>query len=115
MKIAKNLTYYKGLFFELFACLILLIKGYKILKRDYKARNTSQIDVLALKNNKIRVIEVKYRKKSIDCICAISHSQEQRIKKSAINISKKYNKQVVIDGMFFSLDFPYLLHKRNIF
>lgn len=115
MKIAKNLTYYKGLFFECLACLILFIKGYKILKRDYKDKTTSQIDVVALKNGVIYLIEVKYRKKFDSSISAISIGQQKRLQRSAIMMAKKYKKQVLIDGIFFSLDYPFYVHKKNIF
>ena len=115
MKIAKNLTYYKGLIFEYLACLVLFIKGYKILKRDYRNKATSQIDVVALKNDVIYLIEVKYRKKFDSSINAISIGQQKRLQKSAIFFAKKYKKQVLIDGMFFSLDYPFCVHKKNIF
>ncbi|HAG52856.1 MAG TPA: hypothetical protein DCL21_03620 [Alphaproteobacteria bacterium] len=115
MKIAKNLTYYKGLFFELFGCFVLFMKGYKILKRNYKTSATSQIDILALKYDIIRVVEVKYRKKFDNSINAISPAQAKRLQKSAINIAKKYKKATVVDAMFFSLDKPYISHKKNIF
>lgn len=115
MKIAKNLTHIKGTIGELLACVVLFFKGYKILKRNFKLLNTAQIDILAEKNSIIYIIEVKYRKKAEDCIIAISHSQAGRLQQSAIQLAKKYKRQVVIDGMFFSLDKPFVKHHKNIF
>ena len=115
MKIAKNLTHFKGDLFEHLACIILFMKGYKILKRNFKISSTAQIDILALKNDVISIVEVKFRKKMENSLIAISYSQANRLKASRIQLAKKYKKQVVIDAMFFSLDKPYCLHKKNIF
>jgi len=114
MKNAKKLNNIKGYIAEVLACFILRLKGYNILKRNYKAQNTAQIDILVEKNNIIRLVEVKYRKKFSDCLEAISWGQQKRIKFSAYNISKKYKRDVVIDGMFFSKEFPFCKHKKNI-
>ncbi|MCP4354940.1 MAG: YraN family protein [Proteobacteria bacterium] len=115
MKNAKKLNIVKGYTCEVLACFILRLKGYRVLKRNFKQRNTAQIDILAEKNNKISLIEVKYRKQFSNCIEAISLGQKQRIKLSAFNISKKYKKEVTIDGMFFAKEAPFFKHKKNIF
>lgn len=113
MKKAKSI--YKGIIFEYIACYILLIKGYKILKRNFKRKNTAQIDILAQKHkNQIILCEVKYRKKFDNAIIAISPSQKQRIYKTAQTLQKQYKCQVQIDAMFFYSHFPFFTHKKNI-
>lgn len=114
MKNAKKLNNIKGTACEVLASIVLSLKGYKVLKRDYKARNTAQVDIIAEKDGVIRLIEVKFRKRFEDCLAAISFKQQIRLRMSAYNISKKYKKTVVIDGMFFTLQYPFLIHKKNI-
>jgi Holliday junction resolvase-like predicted endonuclease len=115
MKIAKDLRFYKGLLCELIACIILIIKGYKVLKWNYKNKATAQIDIVVIKNDVIRLVEVKYRKNIADAIDSISYSQQKRLKSSIYYFEIKYKKSVVIDGFYFGLNKPYFVHNKNIF
>lgn len=115
MKIAKDLRYYKGLLFELIGCIYLALKGYKILKWNYKIKATSQIDIVAIKKDILIVIEVKYRKNMQDAVEAISFKQQQRLTYSAKHLANKYNKTVRVDGLYFSLNRPFVCHYKNIF
>lgn len=115
MKIAKDLRFYKGLIAEILGCLWLILKGYKVLKWNYKTNATAQIDIVAVKNGVLRVVEVKYRKKFIDAFDAISYAQKKRLQHSARHLATKYKKDVVIDGLYFTLEKPFISHKKNIF
>tara|TARA_Y100001960_G_scaffold330522_1_gene424764 strand:- start:5399 stop:5746 length:348 start_codon:yes stop_codon:yes gene_type:complete len=115
MKIAKDLRVYKGLCAEFLGCVYLSLKGYKILKWNYKIKATAQIDIVAEKQGVVRLVEVKFRKRHIDAVDAISYHQKKRLMFSAQSMSSKYKKDVVVDGLYFSLDKPYICHKKNIF
>jgi putative endonuclease len=77
-----NATEYKGHFGEIFAILLLIIKGYKILDRRYKTV-CGEIDIIARKRNVIVFVEVKSRKDMGKCYNAITQRQLNRIQRSS--------------------------------
>lgn len=77
----KKLKNYKfGIFAEFLSCLILNVKGYKILERRYKTK-LGEIDIIAQKNNFICFIEVKARKKKNNEV--LTSKQRERITDAA--------------------------------
>ncbi|MDR1375653.1 MAG: YraN family protein [Holosporaceae bacterium] len=81
-------TEYKGIFGELIAALLLIVKGYWILARRYKTY-CGEIDIVARKGDTIVFVEVKSRKSLRKCYEAIQNKQLQRIvRASEIFLSK---------------------------
>ena len=70
--------YFKGLFFEYLSIFVLICKGYWILGRRIKTK-CGEIDILALRNNCIHIIEVKYRYKEIDAYEALNNRTKKRV------------------------------------
>jgi putative endonuclease len=61
MAYTNNLQTHNGLIGKLgedYACEYLISKNYKIIERNFKIR-MGEIDIIALKNNKLHIIEVK--------------------------------------------------------
>ena len=72
----------KGILGELFAALILLCKGFWILKRRYKTK-CGEIDIIAKKGDLITFIEVKFRQDLESGYMAISNKQLKRIQRAS--------------------------------
>ena len=87
-----NHTELKGYCGEIFAELLLRIKGYTILERRYKTV-CGEIDIIAKKNDYIVFVEVKSRNDFEKCYIALRTKQLQRIRNSSqifINRNKKF-------------------------
>ena len=78
----KIKSYNFGLIAEYIAIILLIIKGYNILRHRYKNR-FGEIDIIAKKLHKIVFIEVKARKNNNFIKESISTQQINRIKNSA--------------------------------
>lgn len=72
-------TEFRGYFGEFVAILVLLSKGYRILKHRYKLSG-GEIDIIARRGNKISFVEVKTRKSEEKCQIAITPWQLRRIR-----------------------------------
>lgn len=109
-------TYYKGLFTEYIAIVLLFFKGYKILARRYKTRY-GEIDILTRKGKSIVAIEVKSRCNGILTTEYVSKKQLERIKNSLnffIYKNEKYidfniNVEIIIFNSYFRFK-----HFRNL-
>ena len=90
---SKKKSYKFGLIAEKVAIILLLLKGYKILKWRYKSY-FGEIDIIATRFNYIAFIEVKARKYNFNSEDVLKSRQIARIKKSAeIFIAKNKNYQ----------------------
>ena len=76
------LTEEKGILGEIFAALILLCKGFWILKRRYKTK-CGEIDIIAKKGNLIAFVEVKFRQGVESSYMAITDKQLKRIQRAS--------------------------------
>ena len=79
----------KGNFAEFYACMLLRIKGYHIIEKNFvtgRGTTAGEIDIVALKGKTLVFAEVKERKKLIDALYAIKPAQQKRI----INAAKFY-------------------------
>ncbi len=79
----------RGYFGEFIAIILLILKGYRILKHRYKL-SSEEIDIIAKRGNKISFIEVKTRKSEDKCLIAITPQQLHRIRKAS-QVFLKYN------------------------
>lgn len=83
-----------GKFAEIFAKIILVLKGYNIinanLKQQYKGIGIGEVDIIAVKNKTIIFIEVKKRKTLPLALEALCRKQQLRILKAS-EIFIKYN------------------------
>tara|TARA_A100001015_G_C15033540_1_gene734627 strand:+ start:1341 stop:1709 length:369 start_codon:yes stop_codon:yes gene_type:complete len=84
-------SYSKGVFYENYVILLLLLQGYSIIARRYKAR-CGEIDIVATRCNQIVFCEVKKRKHKKDVFDLISFKQKKRIENAISSFLKKYPK-----------------------
>ncbi len=109
-------NYYKGLLAEQLAKIILLLKGYRIIKSRYKIK-LGEIDIIAKKKDIIIFFEVKQRKNKEDFLEAIHPAQKKRIIRTSNVFLQKYNHNncnIRYDVIFISLPF-YFQHIKNAF
>lgn len=100
---SNNKRYFIGKYSEFLTRLILRLKGYKIISKNFKTgngTNAGEIDIIALKNKTLCFIEVKTRTNLETAAYAISKKQKQRISKGAMNFIKKYPKYSNYDCRF---------------
>ncbi|MBO4480655.1 MAG: YraN family protein [Alphaproteobacteria bacterium] len=89
-------SYKTGLFSEFVACIYLILRGFRILRRRYvtgKHTGRAEIDIIAKRKNLIVFIEVKHRKTIDAAWDAISEQQRRRLRLSAETflIKKKWS------------------------
>ena len=73
----KN-SYYKGLWAEKYAELLLRLKGYAVLERRYKTP-FGEIDILARRGRSLVCVEVKCRKDADSALEAVNPYSQKRI------------------------------------
>ena len=76
----------KGNLAEWAARLLLRLKGYRIIDKNYvtgRGFGCGEIDIIALKRRTIVFVEVKDRKTFVDALYAIKPAQQKRIIKAA--------------------------------
>ena len=78
----KEIAYLFGKWGEDAACLFLRLKGYRLIKRNYRSP-VGEIDIIAQKRNIVCFIEVKSRHKRMIALNALSNWQQKRIVKAA--------------------------------
>jgi len=104
-----------GFLFECIATMLLVLKGYAILKRRYKVAQ-GEIDIIARKGNMIIFVEAKARKKHFNYYPPVRYNQIRRIQNAA-NIflmkHKLYNK-VPIRFDVFLLSGLSIKHIKNV-
>jgi putative endonuclease len=107
----------KGRVSEIIACIILVIKGYKIIATNHKlykkGTGVGEVDIICRKAKTIVFVEVKYRRNEEESSLAISKNQQARIN-NAVNAfisrhSKYTNYDIRIDAILFA---PYKLPKH---
>lgn len=82
MKFLDN-SYYKGILAEVWAALILTLKGYRIIKKRYRTV-VGEIDIVAFKKKTLIFVEVKYRKSIEEAAYSITWFQQKRLRKAAL-------------------------------
>ena len=90
---------FRGYLGEFLAIILLILKGYRILKHRYKLRG-GEIDIIAKRGNKIAFVEVKTRKSEEKCQIAITPQQLYRIRKASQMFLK-------CNPKYFNCDFSY--------
>lgn len=111
------LNNFKGKITESISCLILILKGYKIISTNHnlskKGTGVGEVDIICRKDNTIIFVEVKYRRNEKEAKLAITTNQQARINngvKAFLSKHSKYsNYDIRIDAMLFS---PYKLPKH---
>jgi len=71
-----------GRWAELAAACVLMLKGYRILARRFRSRY-GEIDVIAVRGQRLAFVEVKARQALLDGEAAIGHRQIQRMTAAA--------------------------------
>lgn len=74
----RNNSYYKGLWAENYAELLLRLKGYGVLERRYKTP-FGEIDILARQGKSLVCVEVKCRKDADSALEAVDPYSQKRI------------------------------------
>ena len=107
---------FRGYFGEFAAILLLLCKGYRILKHRYKLSG-GEIDIIAKRGNKISFVEVKTRKSEEKCQIAITPQQLYRIRNVSQVFLKRNPKYLNCDlsyDVIFVADWHLPRHIENI-
>lgn len=78
----RRKAFQRGLWAEFIASLYLRLRGYKILKRRYKTP-VGEIDIIALKNKTLVIMEVKFRTNPSDSLHAVTPRTQVRVEKAA--------------------------------
>lgn len=79
MKLSKKKkSYYFGLWAEKVAVVFLMLKGYRIVARNYQ-NPKGEIDILAIKGKVLAVVEVKARRNFQQCGDSIAQWKQQKI------------------------------------
>ncbi|MGB1361591.1 MAG: YraN family protein [Alphaproteobacteria bacterium] len=89
-----NYRYKVGLLAEIYACVYLMIRGYRIVKWRYKIP-VGEIDILAKKGGVFVVVEVKYRNNMETALYSITPNQKSRLINSAKWVMKKYKTEKI--------------------
>lgn len=79
-------SYRTGIFSEFLACIYLILRGFRIVRRRYvTGRNTNraEIDIIAQRRNLIVFVEVKHRKTVNAAWGAITGPQIRRLRMAA--------------------------------
>jgi putative endonuclease len=78
----KQTNYFRGMVAEVYAIIILTLKGYRILAWRYKTP-VGEVDIVARRGRTIVFIEVKLRPDTETALYAISPRAQQRIIRAA--------------------------------
>lgn len=103
----------KGKFAEYISYLILVLKGYNIIRHNFISKY-GEIDIIAIKGSTIIAVEVKYRASKVNLFFTISERQKQRISNSLQYFCSKYNYKsynIRFDAIFVSKF--YIKHLKN--
>jgi len=85
----------KGEWAEKVALQSYLTKGYKLIAKNLRAYG-GEIDLVFKKNNKIILVEVKQRKRSLtDALLSVNRSKKHRILRTWYQTSERYGKYPV--------------------
>ena len=92
-------SYYKGIFAENLAKILLLLKGYKIIDKRFKSR-LGEVDIICLKKGVMIFGEVKQRRDKLQFFDIINAKQKNRIIKASQVFLKKNNFNVPESASF---------------
>jgi putative endonuclease len=83
-------AYRQGLRQELFCALLLICKGYRILRRRYRSPY-GEIDLVARRGKELVFLEIKYRRNMLEARHAITYTQRQRIERAALAYLQQFH------------------------
>jgi putative endonuclease len=78
----KRRRYQRGLFAEVLAAALLMLKGYRILARRHRTR-LGEIDLIAVRGRRLAFVEVKHRRTVGEATQSIGERQTQRVAAAA--------------------------------
>ncbi|MGH6760717.1 MAG: YraN family protein [Phyllobacterium sp.] len=79
---ARQKAFFKGHRAEAFACLVLMLKGYRIVARRYRTR-LGEIDIIARRGRLVLIVEVKARATIESAMEAVTAQAQRRIEAAA--------------------------------
>ena len=82
MSTKRKKAYLAGVRAEMFASVLLMTKGYRILAWRYKTP-VGEIDLIAVRKNRFAFVEVKARPATVEALQAVTPKQQQRIRRAA--------------------------------
>jgi len=108
-------TYYKGLLAEAVAKVLLILKGYSLLKSRDK-NHLGEIDIVARRGKTIVFVEVKFRDRKSALAESIRYRQIARIKKSALRYQPMIERENLV-GRFdvIYVSWFFVRHIKNAF
>lgn len=92
-----------GLIHETLACLLLLVKGYRILHTRLRTP-AGEVDILATRGHTLVIVEVKKRTSDAAASAAISATQQHRLRAAANHVAAQYgtHKTLRFDAVLFA-------------
>lgn len=78
----RRKRHHKGLWGERYAAAALRLRGYRILEQRWKTP-VGEVDLIALRGNRIAFVEVKRRKTRLEAEAAITDALRRRVRRSA--------------------------------
>lgn len=111
LKKIAHIEHIKGAFFEKLAQLLLILKGYRILKTN-QILGGVEVDILAYKATTLIVVEVKYRQKQAAAHVAVHPSQQQRLMHQVAQLGQTFTQFGVVrlDVVLFFPHRPFVQH-----
>jgi putative endonuclease len=94
----SKIGYFKGIIAEYVCIVLMFFRGHKIIGRRIKTP-VGEIDVLTKKNNKLHVVEVKYRKRNLDEAKLALCQSAKRVKQAYVWL--KYGQKTKVTFMYF--------------
>ncbi|MEO1207815.1 MAG: YraN family protein [Pseudomonadota bacterium] len=102
---ARQKRYRRGLWAERAVCVVLLAKGYRLIAQ--RARTPfGEIDLIAVRGQRISFIEVKARRSMAAAEASVSNKQRQRIKRAAtswLNDKPQFHEHEITFDLIFVL------------
>lgn len=105
-RIIKPFSKTKGDIAEFLAAAYLFLRGYRVVGRNVKGY-FAEIDLLCIKENSLVAVEVKFRKKMMDCESAVSLGQKQRQSRQLQAFLSQYP-----DCDHFRIDYVFVSYQR---
>ena len=115
--LARRKAYRRGHRGEWLAALALMVKGYRIVARQYRTK-LGEIDLIARRGNLVLIVEVKVRATLTEAMDAIARESERRIEGAAdlwLARQPDYGRLSVRFDMVAVLPRRWPIHVQNLF
>ncbi len=85
----RQKAYKRGLWVETLAAILLMAKGYRILKRRYKTP-VGEVDLIAKKGRRLLFVEVKARRDLSEALESVNTKTQKRIERAGLHFISRH-------------------------